>query len=402
MDFFEACLVGIKDSFRSNFHFRKLIEIRFALLFRTAFIISLSTLFGFRAHGQTDQDLVTVTELRDNWMTYEGHRYVPYVSTESLEKSTVSFFIPVVSKKAQFLQVEFQGAGTIFINNQFFYSNANGIDSLWSINSLSQLFSSTELFATVYFKDASSNQLVTRIVEKKNAQDQEGSFWAINLEKVVPSDHQPFILYILLFCGYMAVLRKYLWKEFQFVYNVTKVFSDQSDDFGGKNKFFIISNIFILAFIPGLIVLILVYLKQYRSVFVLDADIWRILSDYSLVRVFSFSFLLLFVKYFLLSSLSRLFSLESICFSQYYAGIKLGLFGIFLMIITMAIYGGVIGKPIGLSQVYLISFIYLVVKGFILGFKLIASSSFKKLHLFSYLCGTEIIPQTLLIGLVLG
>ena len=109
----------------------------------------------------------------------------------------------------------------------------------------------------------------------------------------------------------------------------------------------------------------------------------------------------IYIRYFFLALFSSLFQVQHFLSSHFYNSIRLALMAVtFLSVCFAALYFIVRPDETGIYiSLYQLLLIGLVPISVVLYIKLMAASSFKNLHLFSYLCGTELIPYILILSL---
>ncbi|WP_370687635.1 DUF4271 domain-containing protein [Fulvivirga ligni] len=122
------------------------------------------------------------------------------------------------------------------------------------------------------------------------------------------------------------------------------------------------------------------------------------------IKISLLIFLWLTIKYLLIGNLTGLFKLGSFLNSHFinYVRISMVIFSVGLVFLVFSYYGfGIVS-----ANYYIILFnimlILMGIKIIILFFKLLNTGAYRTLHLFSYLCGTEVIPYILLLYLGLN
>lgn len=343
-----------------------------------------------------------VKDLKEQWLIYRDGQFKPYISTETNATKTLSFFIPPGSDELSSIRIKFNSGGSIFVNSNLLLSNKASVDVFWNLDSLGKLFVNEKLFVTLYFEDGNMENVITQILKPLEPNRQESSFFNILMKKEDYSRHQSFILLFLFFCIYMAIVRKFFWQEFLQLFSPFNIFSDKREELSSRTRFMVFSNIFLLASIPFSLTLIWLYIKEYHINSFFSHDFMFQVGLHDLRIVFLVVYALILIKYFLLTNLSKLFSLHFFFIGQYLKGIKLMIFGFGLIMTVMTVYSLISQHLISSSDILVCGVALVLIRALVLGIKLIRNTSFKKLHLFSYLCATEIVPQFLLLNFFLS
>ncbi len=115
-------------------------------------------------------------------------------------------------------------------------------------------------------------------------------------------------------------------------------------------------------------------------------------------------FLLLIGKYFLISAFNRLYHLGEFRFVQFNNSLRYSIWVFLLVFIILVLSYLSFRQPHLHVYSFLINMVVflLIIRLFILFFKLMNYSDYKNFHLFSYLCATEIIPFLVLYKMALG
>lgn len=161
-----------------------------------------------------------------------------------------------------------------------------------------------------------------------------------------------------------------------------------------------INLLFYLLFclITGFLLIVVFYLANFSISISLDttsALLWLWL------RVSAIILLWLIFKFLVVSNFTSLFNIKGFLPSHFFNYIRLGFFS--FIIISVVVIVSYLGFEITIFGYYKTLFtvllILVAVRSLLIMFKLMNSASYKFLHLFSYLCGTEIIPLGIILFL---
>jgi len=102
----------------------------------------------------------------------------------------------------------------------------------------------------------------------------------------------------------------------------------------------------------------------------------------------------LFGKYLLVSYFTSLFNIKSFLPSHYFNYVRIGLIVFLLSVVALIIsyFGIEVSSPTYYQAIFNLVLIAIIIRSIVVMLKLMNSASYKFLHLFSYLCGTEFIP----------
>lgn len=161
-----------------------------------------------------------------------------------------------------------------------------------------------------------------------------------------------------------------------------------------------INVLFYLLFclVTGLLLVTIFYLARFGISIKIDTTVSLI---WLWLRASSIIFVWLILKYLVVRNFTNLFNIKGFLPSHYFNYIRLGFFSFLaiLFIIIVSYLGFEITNSGYYNTLFTILLILVVLRSLLIMFKLMNSASYKFLHLFSYLCGTEIIPLGIILFL---
>ncbi|MTI24661.1 DUF4271 domain-containing protein [Fulvivirga kasyanovii] len=351
-------------------------------------------LYTFEAIGA---DTTLVRDVSHDWYFYDesGGSYLPLVSRSSFRGKTIHFDISPSDFHNSILQVRGEQEFSFFLNNRMLGVIKN---KSYDLDSLKSAYGSDQWHFTIYHKKLDPFGVSTRIV-KYSSKDKP---LAENPVIVRTRDVHPFYNFVItalvLIGAFLAALYNYFPRMLSDFFKTSRAFSlRESDENLFKSRPLNQINLLIylyLSFLVGLVLLLLVYQSDIHveaSLFNPDGY-WD-----SLWKWFQLSMLItgwFFAKYLLISNMSSLFKLGNFVVSHFFNYIRMTLiiFSLALIAIVLSRFGFTIFSADYYSSIINIILIFLGLRVVILFFKLLSSASYKTLHLFSYLCGTEVIP----------
>ncbi len=357
------------------------------MLLRKLLIISLFGLL-FLPENSFGQD----QEIR--YYEYDNNlkSYVPAVDLEE----RVSFFTKTEDGSNAYLNICFPEETSIFINNLLVYSGVESNCNNYSLDSLHSQFKTDSVFFTIY-SERGLEALKSTIVFPRDVESD--SLLLARRENSPEKDF--FIIATLLVLFLIGLWRLDLNAQSIGHINVSNLLAVRVRDSSMYNTtFFQIDNLKffgILSVISGLTVMYF-NLHFTKLILMYNPD-----TVFSLVLSWIVNsgayFVFLYIKFLLVTFFSEVYNFRSFRYIQYYDFIRflfLGAIFIFLMVAVDFISGGLFAQSLFIWTLYFSTLILLVYV--ILTFqKLNKLFSNKKLHLFFYLCATEIIPIILIV-----
>ncbi|MBL6449940.1 DUF4271 domain-containing protein [Fulvivirga sp. 29W222] len=353
-------------------------------------------------------DTTVVRDLSHDWYFYDVSResYFPLVNKASFRGKTLHFDFSPSDFDNSILQVKGEQGYSLFLNNQMI-----GViieDQYYDLDSLKRVYGSEEWHFTIYHKNLDPFGVSTQVV-KYSLSDKP---LAENPVIIRTRQFHPFynfvITALILIGAFLAALYNYFPRVLSDFFKVRRAFAlRESDENLFKSRPLGQINLLVylyLSFLAGLVLMLLVYqtgIHVEAGVFNPGSywdGLWKWLQLSMLIMLW------LFVKYLLISNLSSLFRLGGFMISHYFNYIRMSLiiFSLAIVIMVLSYFGFGVFSEEYYSVFVDIVLAFLGLRVAILFFKLLSSASYKTLHLFSYLCGTEVIPFGIILYLGLN
>ena len=359
------------------------------------------------AFSQVQEQLVPVKDLKKDWLTVarSGEGYVPYVAGTSLTYPVIGVLINTNSEAGLILECCIGEGTSIFINNKIVDRTDKAVCRYLSIDSLARLYPEDQLFIS-FFRDQLNPALLTTslLAPQKVALGNPSEDNAAQVKKR-PSNHFTnfFILAVLFVAAFYAFLINQYPRAYRDFFNFSKAFSPTLKEekilsqrtMNTANALFMWGHSMVIALI------IVMFWKYLGGV----PELFKFVSLHTLGSVFRswlvlalLVFITIGLKYLLIRILCSLLNFDKIAQIHFFDFIRLSMiFASFTLSSLVVIFFIKFDQPLLIFKVLLYAFIaFLVVRMSIVLLKLIAGSTFRKVHLISYLCTTEILP--LLIG----
>lgn len=361
----------------------------------------------FNATSQSTERLVTIDDLQSTWLTVDraGKQYIPYVLGSSLNYPVIGLLLNTTSQAGLILECCFPEGTSVFVNNQIVDHSDRRTCRYYNIDSLSASYQGNAIFVSFYRVNMVPSSLTTRLLIK-----QPQAVLALTADKTAQIFKRPlsgftnfYFSIILLIAAYYAFLINQYPRAYRDFFNFSKAFSPTLKEekilsqrtMSTANALFLWGHSMILAVVIIFFWRVLggipdvfgfVGLQTFKS----SLFSWLILS--------AIVYITIGLKYLLIRTLCSLLNFEKIAQIHFFDFFRLSMMftSPVLMVLTI-MHLNELDYQIMPYQVVLYIFITLLVARIVvLVMKLIGGSSFRKIHLISYLCTTEILP--LLIG----
>lgn len=354
-------------------------------------------------------DSTVVKDLRHEWYFYDSRSesYFPLVSKALFKDKTIHFDLAPKQYNNSFLKITADKPLSVFINNAII-DIVTG-EKYYSIDSLSRLYGEKAFHIALYNKNLNIYGVSTAIVKLTPTQQKALAEDVIVVKPRADNPFQNFMVgALVIIVAFLAALYNYFPRVLSDFFKITKALAlRESDENLIKSRPLSQINLLFylyLSFLAGLVLMMIANAAETHmeaGIFYPEGfgdGIWKWLK----LSLIIFGWLI--VKLLLVSNMSGLFKLGNFSVSHYinYVRITLLIFTLGLMIIIFSWFGFDILSPSYYEGVFGLILVLMAVRVLILFFKLLSTASYKSLHLFSYLCGTEVIPYVILLYLGLN
>ncbi len=367
----------------------------------------LITLGSKRADAKAiPSDYQVVKSLRDDFLTFDSRLgfYVPLVVNTRANISEVSFFVNLREYASRELMLCLPPESYVFIDQQIVYRAKVGTDpcKVLQIDSLLNTYQTDTLFFSIFHPTVNVGNIdvavVAAVAKAPLAKATSNDLLAIMLR---PSkDFLNFFgLGMLILLVFFTILINIYGKAFSEYYDYKKAVALRFREEGlHAAKTISVSFIFFLIFHSLLVAFIMITILHYIELW---PEMVYLLNTQALGASFKSWFMLAFLifatlilKYIYVVSVGALFNLRSFSNLQYYDFVRMSKV-FFLLIFGMLIfvlYGLGYNYQLWLKVVIYTIIFFSIIRFIILYLKLLKFSSFRNLHLFLYICSTELLP----------
>ena len=354
-----------------------------------------------------DSELVAVKDLRNQWLTVDrsGDQYIPYIDGRSLNYPVLGLILDKGESTGLTLNACIPAGTSVFVNNMIVFRADSERCLLYNVDSLMARYESTSLFLSFYKNNLDPTAVTTTLMTRQPVHAQQGPVNpTLQITKRAQNQFADFyVVAILLVAGFYAFLINRYPKGHRDFFNFSKAFSLTLKEekvltqrnMGTANILFFVLYGMAMALVIVLFweifdgipeIFSFISLSTFKSCLVG----WLILSF--------IAFCVVELKYLLIRVVSSLLNVDKIAQIHFFDFVRIGLIFIGITLLAASIlYLSRIEIQVVFTTLLYLFVILLGIRIVILLFKLIGDTSFRKIHLISYLCTTEILP--LLIGI---
>ncbi len=356
----------------------------------------LFTFLIFGANIQAD-DFREIKDLTENCYFNNNNEALPYVKGNGLNPDAIHFYLELHRYKGDLIQIKHAHPFAIFIEGELKKYVENGSEVIWNIDSLTNTIKKDRVLITVFSKLKDYDDIKIAVVKKILLGANTNEIYEI--ESKINNDRSVFLIIMLLLLIYLTILLNTNHKSFIDFYSFSLILIGRvKDESIYKSKLFSQENLLIYLFhsfvLSFLVITVAYFSKGFFSMNILYFN--SVLLNWIL---FGFLTLLFFLfKYLFIKYLGVLFDLSNAANYYYYEFMRISMtFFLFLFILSAVFLVGFPFKTVFFINTCLYLTITFVILRFVILFARIGKmATFKKIHLFSYLCTTESIP--ILIG----
>jgi hypothetical protein len=324
------------------------------------------------------RDFLVKKDLRLDWifLSDEQHQMLPFLDNSSENPHAIHLLITPDYGKESFLRLEIPSATSLFIDNKFIKQNDGGTTSLLSLDSLYTRYNHDSLYLTLYNKVGFDVPPAAAIGYKYSFFDTEMNVNPI-LSRNMDSNEDYLKIIILVVFAFFVVLHTLLPAELTDFYSIGTLLTFRYTDtlltkFRSLTKTHTIVIIYQAALLASIMIVSLYYYNNPLG----ERYPIKINPIIGWLAIFIITTVLIFFKYILIAMIfySVIFVLISYTIINHFHSLH-------SLLSTLIV------------AVIIFNFLRLIV----IYFKLRRMIPIKNLHLFSYLCSTELIP--IVIGL---
>jgi hypothetical protein len=347
------------------------------------------------------RDFLVKKDLRLDWifLSDEQHQMLPFLDNSSENPHAIHLLITPDYGKESFLRLEIPSATSLFIDNKFIKQNDGGTTSLLSLDSLYTRYNHDSLYLTLYNKVGFDVPPAAAIGYKYSFFDTEMNVNPI-LSRNMDSNEDYLKIIILVVFAFFVVLHTLLPAELTDFYSIGTLLTFRYTDtlltkFRSLTKTHTIVIIYQAALLASIMIVSLYYYNNPLG----ERYPIKINPIIGWLAIFIITTVLIFFKYILIAIVSHLFGIgeRTNFYFLEYLRMAMIFYSVIFVLISYTIINHFHSLHSLLSTLIVAVIIFNFLRLIVIYFKLRRMIPIKNLHLFSYLCSTELIP--IVIGL---
>lgn len=358
-------------------------------------------LYTFLSWAQDNWALVQ--NLNENWFYYD-EKWLP-VTDQFEEYEAIYFKIGNADLTGKHLVIQHPGQFSVFLENKIIAVERDSL--ILPLDSIRQTYKfNANTLLSIHAEKLEAQDLKTHLMTRYQLEGEPEIYDIINIEKRrEQSSYSFFAVVFLIILILLALLKAYYPRHFLDFYNISKTMSARdTDESALRGRLFSRINLLIMilqCFIVGLFIsLFIVYLdvttdQRYKNFM----DYFGLWFNASLL-VMGFTI----VKFLLIRNFTSLYNLRNFSTPHFMSFMRIMslVFGVAIILFYIGIYGIGWQSPQPFNTLTDVVLVLLALGIVFVYLKLINTSSYKLLHLFSYLCATEILPYVVVLKLAIN
>jgi len=353
------------------------------------------------------QQLVPIKDLKNHWLTVDrdGGHYVPYITGSSLNYPVIGMILDIGDGAGLVLSICIPEGTAIFVNNKIVDRAAEGGCRGYEIDSLMFVHGQKSLFISFFKENLNPDLITTTLMARKptgNFQVQSNPIPQI-IKRSVDGFPDFFVIAILLVSAFYAFLINSHPKGYKDYFNFSKAFSMtlKEEKVLTQRNMSSVNALFLWMYSVVLSLVIILFWKVFGQIpdlfdFVALETVASTLKSWLVMSLVVYS--VVGMKYLLIKVLCSLLNIDKIAQIHFFDFMRISLiFVTATLVVSSVMYLSVLDQIVPFNIILYLFITFLGIRVVILLFKLLGDTSFKKIHLISYLCTTEILP--LLIGI---
>lgn len=359
---------------------------------------------SFTASAQPVEPYLKVQDLEQDWLIYDENKneFTPFVE-EISNPAYLHFLLNLKAYSDFHLALSIPKNSALFIENKIVdYSEARTTKYL-SIDSLKEGYEKDTILITVFSENNLCKKLKTTVVDFSPSRGYEESAIEFQSEVRLQNKYINFnILSVLIIFIIGTVVRVYQGSIFGEYLDFRKILSSKpkSDVLYSTSLLSLqnLSFLFLFGITMGFSICNLMIWKIPDTI--LGFGFSNTIGFIGVALLFSLAFMFLMIlKYPLINFIASIFLFRKLKAVHYYENLRFGFFVAFIFLLISMTNNYMDGKLLinHIEKISALVIVLLVANSFLVFIKLNSLQSFRKLHLFSYLCSTEIIPLIILL-----
>ena len=357
--------------------------------------------------AQNSQQLIPIEDLKGKWLTVnqEGNSYVPFINGSSLNYPVIGIIMNIRDGSGLTLRVCLSAGTSVFIDNKIVDRIQNDGCRLYNLDSLMLSYNQESLFVSFFKKSLNPDLVTTTLMTTQPIRDVQAQSKPLQQITKRYSDQFPdfYIIAILMVAAYCAFLLNRYPKGYRDFFNFSKAFSlsFKEEKVLTQRNMSTVNALFLWLYSLIITLVIILFWKIFGSI----PDLFKFVTFESFSSCFIswfvmslLAYVVVWMKYVLIKTLCSMLNVDKIAQIHFFDFMRISFIFVTAIFIALSVvYLTFVDQTVPFTIGLYIFLSLLAMRIIILLFKLIGDSSFRKIHLISYLCTTEILP--LLIGI---
>lgn len=371
-------------------------------LFLAVFVLLVTNI-----EAQNSQQLLPIEDLKSSWLTVnrEGNSYVPFINGSSLNYPVIGIMLNTRDGNDLILRVCLSAGTSVFIDNKIVDRIQYDGCRLYDLDSLMSNYNQESLFVSFFKKSLNPDLVTTTLMTTqpiRNIQAQSKPLQQIT-KRYRDQFLDFYIIAILMVAAYCAFLLNKYPKGFRDFFNFSKAFSFsfKEEKVLTQRNMSTVNALFLWLYSMIITLVIILFWKIFGRI----PELFEFVAFESFSSCFVSWFVLsllayavVWMKYVLIKTLCSMLNVDKIAQIHFFNFMRISFIFVTAIFIALSVvYLTFVDQTVPFTIGLYLFLSLLVIRIIILLFKLIGDSSFRKIHLISYLCTTEILP--LLIGI---
>lgn len=350
-----------------------------------------------------------VQDLRGEWLVYDQNKnsLVPLVESLFNQKS-INLYIDLNKYQDYHLLVDLPKNTSLLVENKIVFSSKKEIDISFGIDSLKSIYNRDSILISIFSNDLKLDEIGSKIIDKDSNQLRSSTDSILDISKRTRRDFNDFfIMAIFIVLGSVVLVKQSLKTTFFDYLSVSSTFSIKPKSEALYSTGVFASSNILMFFLYGISLgfIVVMALVSFRRKVILDLEIEKPLELVGLSLLVSLILIFLMVmRYFLLRLVGSIFKMKTLVSIQFFDYFRITFFILLVLFFALVFNFGTGGSLIQIDKVSLAILIILTLclRPLLIYLKLNKLSGNKNLHLFSYICGTELIPLIIITNISLN
>jgi len=345
------------------------------------------------------QDFLVEEDLRLDWVFYDEKEKVmlPFLDNSNENPVAIHLALDVDHGKEAYLMLEIPSNTSLFIENKMVEYVDEQATRFFLLDSLKNIFEKDTLQLTLFYKDEFENPVNAKIGFIHRTFDSSLNVNPITGRNLDSRGDYMKIIILAIVTFFVTLYTLFPYDLFDFLSFRTLITFRYTDTAMTKFRSITKTQTLVILYHAALSACIVyIFLNYYYNPFG-NIFIMRINPIFAWILIFGIMLLSLVFKYILIGIISILFGLSDKINFYFIEFLRMAMifYSLIFVIISFAIINHIYSLDVLLETLLYAVILFNIIRFILIYFKFRATLSIKNLHLFSYLCTTELIPIVL-------